>query len=631
MEVEAFVSDIWGHWAPPKRMKLSEWAEKHAVLSAESSAQTGKWTNIPYQVQMLDAMTDRAIESVTVLKSARVGYTKCINHLIGYHIEHDPCPIMVVQPTNGDAEGFSKDEIAPMLRDTPVLSPLFEETGRRDSQNTILNKSFPGGKLQMVGADSPRGFRRVSIRVLIFDETDGYSATAGDEGDQIKLGIRRTEYFWNRKIIAGSTPTLLATSRVNKRFLLSDQRYYYVPCPHCGEKQILKWENLRWPKNDPDGAYFACTGNGCVIEYKDHRWMVENGEWIAHNPSVTNHAGFHIWAAYSYSPNATWAHLAREWLDCHKNIEERKTFIMTVLGQPYEGEGDAPDWEKIYKRRESYPRNRIPMGGLMLFAGVDVQKDRLEVEIVAYGRDMESWSIDYRVITGDTSQLDGPQSPWPRLKALLDEEWEHEGGNSLKLRLMGVDSGYNTNTVYSFVRQFAVNQVIATDGRDTYQMAIGQPKAVEVKQNGKRSGRHLKLWPIGVSLLKTELYGWLKQEAEESEEIPHGWCHFPEYGEEYFKGITAEEIVPRKVKGFTRYQWEKVYDRNEPLDCRVIARACAALVGIDRYKTPQWDDLTAQVVPAVEKIEPMSLSKIVMKQGASLNTKRRMVADDPYL
>jgi phage terminase large subunit GpA-like protein len=613
-------------------MKLSEWAEKHAVLSAESSAQTGKWSNIPYQVEMLDAMTDRAIESVTVLKSARVGYTKCINHLIGYHIEHDPCPIMVVQPTNGDAEGFSKDEIAPMLRDTPVLAPLFEESGRRDSQNTILNKSFPGGKLQMVGADSPRGFRRVSIRVLIFDETDGYSATAGDEGDQIKLGIRRTEYFWNRKIIAGSTPTLLATSRVNKRFLLSDQRHYYVPCPHCHHKQVLKWENLRWPKNDPDGAYFACTGNGCVIEYKDHRWMVENGEWIAHNPAAINHAGFHIWAAYSYSPNATWAHLAREWLDCHKNTEERKTFIMTVLGQPYEGEGDAPDWEKLYKRREDYQRNRIPMGGLMLFAGVDVQKDRLEVEIVAYGRDMESWSIDYRVITGDTSQLDGPQSPWPRLKELLDESWEHEGGNSLKLRLMGVDSGYNTNTVYSFVRQFPVNQVIATDGRDTYQMIIGQPKLVEVKQNGKRSGRSVKLWPIGVSQLKTELYGWLKQDdAEAGEETPYGWCHFPEYGEEYFKGITAEEIVPRKVKGYTRYQWEKVFDRNEPLDCRVIARACASLVGIDRYKPPQWDDLTAQVVPTVEKIEPVSLSKIVMKQGASLNTKRRLVADDPYL
>ena len=613
-------------------MHLSEWADEHAVLSAESSAEQGRWTTIPYQREMLDAMTDRKIESVTVEKSARVGYTKCVNHLVGYHIHHDPCPIMVVQPTIGDAEGYSKDEIAPMLRDTPVLSPLFEETGRRDSTNTILTKSFPGGTLKLVGADSPRGFRRVSIRTLIFDETDGYAATAGDEGDQIKLGIRRTDYFWNRKIIAGSTPTLLATSRIHKRFLLSDQRYYYVPCPHCQEKQILKWENLRWPKNDPDGAYFACSANGCVIEYKHHRWMVENGEWIAHNPAATNHAGFHIWAAYSYSPNATWAHLAREWIDCHKNIEERKTFIMTVLGQPYEGEGDAPDWEKLYKRREDYKRNLIPMGGLMLFAGVDVQKDRLEVEIVAYGKSMESWSVDFRVIPGDTSQLEGAQSPWPRLAALLDETWEHEGGNHLKLRMMGVDSGYNTNTVYAFVRQFTVNQVIATDGRDTYQMIIGQPKLVEVKKNGKRSGRSVKLWPIGVSLLKTELYGWLKQdEAEEGEDTPHGWCHFPEYGEEYFKGITAEEIVPRKVKGYTRYQWEKVYDRNEPLDCRVIARACASLVGIDRYKPLQWDELTSQVVPTVEKIEPVSFSKIVMKQGASLNTKRPMVADDPYL
>lgn len=614
-------------------MRLSEWANNHARLSAESSAEEGQWTCIPYQVEMLDAMTDRKIESVTVEKSARVGYTKCINHLVGYHIHHDPCPIMVVQPTIGDAEGYSKDEIAPMLRDTPVLAPLFEESGRRDSNNTILNKSFPGGKLQLVGADSPRGFRRVSIRVMIFDESDGYSATAGDEGDQIKLGIRRTDYFWNRKIILGSTPTLLITSRVHKRFLLSDQRYYYVPCPHCGHKQVLKWENLRWPKNDPDNAYFACVENGCVIEYKDHRWMVENGQWIAHNPTVTNHAGFHIWAAYSYSPNATWAHLAREWLECHKNIEERKTFIMTVLGQPYEGEGDAPDWKLLYDRREDYPRNKLPLKCLILFAGVDVQKDRLEVEVVGYGANMESWSVDFRVITGDTSQLEGPNSPWPVLAKMLDEQWEHEGGNKIQLRMMGVDSGYNTNTVYSWVRNYPVNRVIATDGRDTYQMAIGSPKLVEVKKNGKRSGKSVKLWPIGVSLLKTELYGWLKQpKPDPTEETPHGWCHFPEYGEEYFKGITAEEIVPRKVKGFTRYQWEKVYDRNEPLDCRVIARAAASLVGIDRWKEAMWTELTAEVVPAVERPAPVkTIAQMINKQAGALKKPRTMKNDDPYL
>lgn len=627
---EKFDANLRAYFKPAPRLKLSEWVKQHFRLSAESSAEVGSMTPYPFQNEILDAMGDPLIESVTWYKSARVGATMSMKGALAYYIAQDPCPVMIVQPTIGDAESFSRDEIAPMIRDMPMLEQLVAPAGSKDGGNTLLQKSFKGGTLKLVGADSPRGFRRVSIRVMMMDEVDGYSHSAGDEGDQIKLAIRRTDTFHNRKIIAASTPTLLATSRIHKRFLLSDQRYYYVPCPHCGEKQILKWENLRWPNNDPDGAYFACTGNGCVIEYKDHRWMIENGEWVAHNPSVKNHAGFHIWAAYSYSPNATWAHLAREWLECHKNIEERKTFTMTVLGEAYEGEGDAPDWEKLYKRRESYQRNRIPMGGLMLFAGVDVQKDRLEVEIVAYGRDMESWSIDYRVITGDTSVLDGTQSPWPRLKALLDEEWEHEGGNSLKLRLMGVDSGYNTNTVYAFVRQFPVNQVIATDGRDTYQMIIGQPKLVEVKQNGKRSGRSVKLWPIGVSLLKTELYGWLKQD-ENDEETPHGWCHFPEYGEEYFKGITAEEIVPRKVKGFTRYQWEKVYDRNEPLDCRAIARACASLVGIDRYKSAQWDELQAQVVPLVEKIEPVSISQIVMKQADSLNRPKKMIADDPYL
>lgn len=618
------------HFKPAPRLKLSKWVSENFRLSAESSAEVGSMTPYPFQNEILDAMGDPLIESVTWYKSARVGYTMCLKGALAYFMVQDPCPVMIVQPTIGDAESFSRDEIAPMIRDMPLLDSIVAPAGSKEGGNTLLQKAFNGGTLKLVGADSPRGFRRVSIRVMMMDEVDGYSHTAGDEGDQIKLAIRRTDTFHNRKIIAGSTPTLMATSRIHKRFLLSDQRYYYVPCPHCQEKQILKWDNLRWPKGEPYNAYFACVHNGCIMEYKDHRWMIENGEWIAHNPSVKNHAGFHIWAAYSYSPNATWAHLAQEWIDCHKNIEERKTFIMTVRGEAYEGEGDAPDWEKLYKRRESYKRNLVPMGGLMLFAGVDVQKDRLEVEIVAYGRNMTSWSIDYRVITGDTSQLDGPQSPWPRLEELLNETWPHEGGNEMQIRMMGVDSGYNTNTVYSWTRKHPVNRVIATDGRDTYQMVVGQPKLVEVKQNGKRSGRTLKLWPIGVSLLKTELYGWLKQEIDE-DGIPYGYCHFPEYEHEYFKGITAEEIVPRKIKGYTRYQWEKVFDRNEPLDCRVIARACASLVGIDRYKSHQWDDLEAQVVPKVDKsAEVRGISAMINKQGKSL-AGRPMVADDPYL
>ncbi|MDI9240748.1 phage terminase large subunit family protein [Lysobacter sp. LF1] len=625
-------------WKPPARLTLSEWADDCAVLSTESAAEVGKWRTLPYQRGIMDAITDRHIESVTVMKSARVGWSKILNHTIGYHAHHEPCPLMLVQPTIGDAEGYSKDEIAPMIRDTPVLEAIFPLPGTRDAGNTILRKAFPGGVLMLIGADSPRGFRRVSVRVVMFDEVDGYSATAGEEGDQLKLGIKRTEYFWNRKILAGSTPTLDQTSRIKRRFEAGDQRHYFVPCPHCDHKQQLVWENLRWPKGEPEKAAFVCVeGCGAEIGYEHQRWMIEEADrrqragepgigWVATNPDAEpGHASFHIWAAYSYAPNATWGQLAREWVSSHRNIEERKTFMNTVLGLPYKGQGDAPDWKRLYDRRERYQIGWVTGDGLILFAGVDVQKDRIEVEIVAYGPDMRSWSVAYRVFPGDTSQLDGKDSPYRALDALLAEWFPREGGGALQIRMLAIDAGYNTNTVYQWVRRHAANRVIAVDGRDSYAMIIGQPKAVEVTERGKRKSRAVKLWPIGTSMAKTELYGWLKQEKptdESGDDLPFGYCSFPEYPDEYFKQLTAEEVVPRLVRGFRRYQWEKVYGRNEALDCRVYARAAAALVGIDRWTAAQWDTLRNE----------LDTKKPARGAAPAVPRKPRITkVDDPYL
>lgn len=630
MEADVLFDEIQAAWAPPPRLTLSQWADRHAILSAESSAEVGRWRTIPYQRGIMDAITDRNIESVTCMKSARVGWTKIINHAVGFFMHYDPCPMMIVQPTIGDAEGYSKDEIGPMLRDTDALQGLVAESGKRDSGNTILHKQFPGGQLRLVGADSPRGFRRVSMRFVGFDEVDGYAATAGEEGDQIKLGIKRTDFFWNRKILAGSTPTLDSTSRIKRRFEKGDMRYYHVPCPHCQHPQVLKWENLKWPKGKPEEAAFACVECGALIEYRWQRWMVEEADrrnlagdlrygWVPTNPNAeARHASFHIWAAYSYSPNATWAQLAAEWVDSHKNIEERKTFINTVLGEPYKGEGDAPDWKRLYDRRENYRKNVVPAGGLVLFVGADVQKDRIEVEIVAYGPRMESWSVDYRVFPGDTSQLDTPNSPFKRLDELLGEWFEHELGGQMQVRMLAIDTGYNTSTVYQWVERQAQNRVFGVDGRDSYSMIVGQPKKVQVDTRGKRKGRSVKLWPVGISLVKTELYGWLKQEkptTESGDILPFGYCHFPEYGEEYFRGITAEEIVPRLVKGFRRYQWEKVFDRNEPLDCRVYARAVAYLAGVDRWDEEQWQELADAVKVATPEVEegPVVMRRPVIK------------------
>lgn len=645
MDARQLEAEVAESWAPPPSMTGSQWADAYAVLSSESSADLGRWKTLPYQREILDAMSDPLVEWVTWMKSARVGYTKCINWFLGRHAHQDPCSTMVVQPTEGDAEGYSKDEVAPMIRDVEELRPLFPESNRRESNQTILHKIFPGGQWRFTGADSPRGFRRVSMRNMVFDETDGYKQVAGEEGDQIKLGVKRTEYYWNRKIIMGSTPTLKKTSRIAKAFARGTREYYRVPCPHCETPQVLGFENLKWPKGRPQDAGFQCIGCNRIIEYRWHRWMIEEADrrflagdrrygWVATNPepevfpSGRVHRSFHCWTALSYAPNATWAHIAAEWMASHKNVEERKTFINTCLGLPYDGEGEAPAWRPLYDRRLAYTVGTVPVGGLILFAGVDVQKDRLEVEIVAYGRGMRSWSVDYRVLPGDTSALTGERSPWPALSRLLDEEFEHESGARLRLRMMGVDSGYNTSVVYQWVSGHDPWRVIATDGRDTYSQIIGTPKQVEVTKAGKKRARSVKLWPIGVSLAKSELYGWLRQQRptdESGEDLPHGWCEWPQYAEEYFRGLTAEEIVPRIVKGFRRYQWEKVYERNEPLDCRVIARACAALVGCDRWDRDggeAWEEYEEAVAGPRPSAEPEPV--VTYRPNISR-------ASDPYL
>ena len=229
---------------PPKKLSLSQWADNFAYLSAESSAEGGRWRTLPYQKGIMDAITDPKVEQVTVMKSARVGYSKILNHIIGYHIHQDPCPIMVVQPTIDDATGYSKEEVSPMLRDTKCLHGLVSDPKAKDGSNTLLQKNFPGGTLSLVGANSARGFRRVSRRIVLFDEVDGYPASAGTEGDQIKLGIRRTEYYWNRKIVAGSTPTIKDFSRIERLFNQTNQMRYFIPCPECGHMQYLRWSNI---------------------------------------------------------------------------------------------------------------------------------------------------------------------------------------------------------------------------------------------------------------------------------------------------------------------------------------------------------------------------------------------------
>ena len=595
---------------PPKKMTLSEWADSYAYLSAESSAEGGRWHTLPYQKGIMDAITNPKIEQISVMKSARVGYSKILNHVAAFHIHQDPCPIMIVQPTIEDAQGYSKEEIAPMLRDTPCLKGVVSEAKSRDGANTILQKQFPGGSLSLVGANSPRGFRRVSRRVVLFDEVDGYPPSAGTEGDQIKLGIRRTEYYWNRKIVAGSTPTVKDFSRVERMFLQGDQRRYFVPCPDCGHMQYLKWANMKWHDNDPETASYCCENCGVWIPAAKKRWMVERGEWRPTAPGNGKHVSFHIWAAYSYSPNASWSTLVEEFLDAKNDAEQLKTFVNTVLGETWEDEYASKVGADALSERsaeEKYKQGVVPTETLLLTVGCDTQDDRLSLSVWGWGREEQGWLIDRVKIYGDPSR----KEVWKQLDEIVQTPYRSEDGRELKPMIVAIDSGgHHTSEVYQYARERQSLGVVAIKGMSTKNKPpIGKASKVDLNASGKTLKKGAQVFPVGSDTIKSLLFGRLKHN-----DVGAGYLHFyPTVDKDYFEELTAEKQVLRFRNGFPERIWvKKSSARNEALDELVYAYAALNRVYQIKDRRTLWDQL--ERLPEERKdSKPSSSSKRTRK------------------
>lgn len=592
---------------PPEKLTLSEWADRYAFLSAESSAEGGRWHTLPYQKGIMDAITDPRVEQVTVMKSARVGYSKILNHAIAFHIHQDPCPIMLVQPTIEDAQGYSKEEIAPMLRDTPCLKGLVSESKAKDGANTILQKQFPGGTLSMVGANSPRGFRRVSRRVVLFDEVDGYPASAGAEGDQIKLGIRRTEYYWNRTIVAGSTPTVKDFSRVERMFLQTDQRRYFVPCPDCGHMQYLKWPNIRWTDGDPSTAGYCCESCGVIIPHSKKRWMVERGEWRATAPGNGKHVGFHIWAAYSYSPNATWPNLVEEFLDAKNDAEQLKTFVNTVLGETWEDEyASKVGADSLLERAadETYQQYVPPAEVLALTIGCDVQDDRLSLSVWGWGREEEGWLIDRVKIYGSPSRPE----VWKQLDEILQKPYVNEAGEEIKVLCCAIDSGgHHTQEVYQYSRERAAMGVIAIKGMSQKgKPPLGKATKVDVDYKGKALKKGAQLFPVGVDTVKSLLFGRLKHNDPGA-----GYLHFfPTIGTDYFEELTAEKQILRFRNGYPERVWvKKSQAPNEALDEMNYAYAALHRLYQKMDRRTIWDQLERRGEEKPKRVRQTAIPK----------------------
>ncbi|MBB5414096.1 phage terminase large subunit GpA-like protein [Paraburkholderia sp. JPY171] len=567
---------------PPPRLTLSQWAERYAVLSRETSAQTGRFRAFGYQRGMLDAVTDPSIEKISVMKSARVGYTKLMDHAVGYFIHQDPSPILVVQPRVEDAESYSKTEIAPMLRDTPVLAAIAGDQKAKNSDQTILAKTFRNGSsLTLVGANSPAGFRRITSRVVMFDEVDAYPVDgAGNEGDQIALGTKRSETFWNRKIVLGSTPTVKGYSRIEKSFNDSDQRRYWVPCPHCGEFQVLEWggvdtpHGMKWDKDEagngiPATTYYVCKHNGCIINEADKPDMIAAGEWRADKP-FNGHAGFHIWAGYSLFPNASWPNLVAEWLRVKDDPLARQTFINLVLGEPYEDRGErALNEAKLAARTEVWAAE-VPDGVAVLTAAGDVQDDRVEVETVGWGRNEERWSIDHEVFEGD------PESDelWDRVDAYLMRQWRRADGRPFKVEAACIDSGgHHTQRVYDFCKARIGRRIWAIKGESARGGA--RSPVWPTKRPSARNKATYRPIIIGVNAAKDVIRARLH-----IEEPGPGYMHFPADRDiNYFAQLVSERSVAKLVNGQKFRIWELPPGRaNEALDLAVYSYA--ALCGL---------------------------------------------------
>lgn len=518
----------------------------------------------------MDAFTEDGIETVVLFTSARIGKTSIFNNVIGYHINQDPCAILMVQPTVEDAQDWSKDELTPMLRDTPALDGVIKEARSKDSSNTILHKNFAGGFLKAVGANSARGFRRTTIRILLADEVDGYPPSAGSEGDPLALARKRTATVWNRKIGIASTPTIRDISRIEHEWNQSDQRHYYVPCPHCGHFQILIfWHKsqfahlakgyLEFDKENPLTAQYVCEKCAGRIDESQKNHMISLGEWRKTRPHIHHTAGFHL--NELYSPFVKWVDTAKAWVSSYKRLETRRVFINTCLGETYEDTDAVTISEEVLmERRERYgPPNTpwmVPAQVLQLTAAVDVQADRLECLVQGWGKEEENWLITHRVFYG----IPTSRPVWAELDQFLLTSFLHESGLTMQLSVVFIDSGHLAHDVAAFTKPRIGRRIYAVKG-------FGGPGRPLIGKPGRTGRVNALQFPIGVDDAKEKIYNRIQNEK-------HGptYMHFNQEADaSYFLQLMAEKPVIEYIKGAPRRRWVRKKDGlpNEILDLTV--------------------------------------------------------------
>ncbi|MEC0269070.1 phage terminase large subunit family protein [Paenibacillus anseongense] len=548
--------------APPPPHTISSWADAYRKLSAEASSEPGQWRTdrTPYMRAIMDAFIDPNLEQVVVMSSAQVGKTELLLNIVGYYVDYDPAPMMLIQPTEGLAEAFSKDRLAPMIRDTETLAAKISDVKSRDGENTILHKKYPGGQITLGGANAPASLASRPIRIVLCDEVDRYPASAGTEGDPVSLAVKRTTTFWNRKIALVSTPTIKGVSRIEAAYMASTMEQWCLPCPSCGEHQPLSWEQVRF-----DDASLVCKYCGAI--HGEFNWKEGTGKWIARKPESKSR-GFHL--NELASPWKRWSTIIEEFKEAKKDTETLKVWINTSLGETWEEKGEQLEEDDLLNRREAYDAP-VPAHVKLLTAGVDVQNDRLEIEVVGWGKGKESWGIEYRILYGDPTKSD----VWKDLDDYVSRAFHKSDGSGLMVACTCIDSGNGNHSteIYRYCVKREHRRIFAIKGQGGLGISF-------VGRMSRTPREKCALFIIGVDAGKENIMTRLKNKFEGTD----GYCHFPTdatrgYGEEYFHGLTSEKKVIRFHKGRPRIEWiKKGGARNEPLDVRNYATAALEIL-----------------------------------------------------
>ena len=583
---------------PPPQIPPDEWSDENIILPSESAAEPGPYrtSRTPYVRQILrDLDIYSGVKKVTVVAGSQLGKSAMgLNWLFYLATEH-PSPVLGVFPNLDDARDFGTRRISKIEEASPSLTGLFGSSSGRKATDTKTDKEFPGGSLALRGSNSPSGLASMPIRFLLLEERDRHSASAGDEGDPGAIAEARLRTYASAKIYENSTPTLEGKSQIWESFTKAKGHKYHVRCPHCDHPQELVFEQLKWGEESthPDGrAEYECVACHEHIQEEAKARMlpsVDDGgtaEWVVCHDGPDDHHGYHISSLYSPLGWMSWNEIAEMWETAEGNPLLEQTFFNTVLGLCYSAPGEQLAWEVIFGRREKYKQGVVPAGACVLTAGVDVQEDRLEVEVVGWGEDNESWSVDYQIIYGSPWE----QEVWEELERYRVRPFEHEHGGELQIDTMYVDSGYATSQVYQYCRGKHPTQLLAVKGSASLRQALGRVHKVDIRVNNQTIPGGAMMRRVGVDVLKAKLYGWLRMPVpEEGEGYPPGWCHFPEYGREWCEQITAEKMVSRVRDGQQAFTFEKVRKRNEALDCRVYAMAAAESLGIWRWPPKRWE------------------------------------------